>query len=73
MHSGSHCDLDRLQVQPASSPEILKDDPKQPAYFAFDFLSDRLGRFFSCRDNLSSTGRTAQSCSLTTTTCSQRF
>jgi hypothetical protein len=72
MHGGSHRHLDRFQVQPACSPEVLKDDPQQSAYFAFDFLPDRFRRFFSCRDNVSSSGRTAQSCSLTTTTCSQR-
>jgi hypothetical protein len=31
MHGGSHRHLDGFQVQPACSPQILKDDPKQPA------------------------------------------
>jgi hypothetical protein len=72
MQGGSHSHLDSFQVQPAGSPELLKDDPQQRAYFAFDFLPDRFRRFFSCAVSVSSTGRTAQSCSLTTTTCSQR-
>jgi hypothetical protein len=72
MHGGSHRHLDSFQVQPACSAEVLKDHPEQRAYFAFDFLPDRFRRFFSCRDKVSSTGRTAQSCSLTTTTCSQK-
>jgi hypothetical protein len=72
MHGGSHRHLDSFQVQPPCSPQILKDDPEQFAYFAFDFLPDRFCRFFSCSDRVSSTGRTAHSCSLTTTTCSQR-
>jgi hypothetical protein len=47
MHRGAHRHLDSFQVQPASSPEILKDNPEQPAYFAFDFLPDPFRRFFS--------------------------
>jgi len=60
MHGGPHRHLDGFQVQPACSPEVLKDDPQQPAYFAFDFLPDRFRRFFSCSDNVSSTGRERQ-------------
>jgi hypothetical protein len=71
MHGGSHRHLDSFQVQSACSAEVLKDHPEQRAYFAFDFLPDRFRRFFS-GDKVSSTGRTAQSCSLTTTTCSQK-
>jgi hypothetical protein len=47
MHGGSHRHLDRFQVQLAGSAEVLKDDPEQPVYFAFDFVPDRFRRFFS--------------------------
>jgi hypothetical protein len=46
MHGGSHRHLDRLQVEFAGPAAVLKDDPHQPAYFAFDLLPDRFRRFF---------------------------
>jgi hypothetical protein len=58
MHGRPHRHLHRLKIQTARPTKVLKDDPEQFAYFAFDFVSDRLRRFFSRGDNESSTGRT---------------
>ena len=72
MHGGPHRHLDRFQVELSGFALVLKDDPEQVVYFALDFLLDHFGRFFFCTDTASAIGRTAQSCSLTNTTCSQR-
>jgi hypothetical protein len=72
MHRGSHGHLHRLQVNTSGPAEILENEPEQSAYFPLDFPLERFRRFFSCGDNELSIGRTAQSCSLTSTTCSQR-
>jgi hypothetical protein len=56
MHGGSHRHLDSFQVEPACAPEIMKDDSEQPAYFAFNFLPDRVRRFFSCVLSVSAAG-----------------
>jgi hypothetical protein len=73
MHRGPHSRLHRFQIKTAGLAKILKNEPQQPAYFPLDFALKRFRRFFSCGDNELSIGRTAQSCSLTPTTCSQRF
>jgi hypothetical protein len=72
MHGGSHGHLHRFQIEATRFAQVLKGDPKQSAYFPFDFPLERFRRFFSCGADKSSTGRAAQSCSLTTTTCSHK-
>jgi hypothetical protein len=47
MHGSPHRHLDRFQVESASLALVLKNKPQQRAYFPFDFLPDRFGRFFS--------------------------
>jgi hypothetical protein len=47
MHRGSQSHFDGFQIQLTSLAAILKDDAKQAAYFALDFLSDCFRRFFS--------------------------
>jgi hypothetical protein len=64
MHGGTYRHLDRFQIEPACSPEVLKDDPEQPAYFAFDFPANRFSRFFSWVLNVSSRGMARQMASL---------
>jgi hypothetical protein len=73
MHRGPHGHLHRFRIKAAGLAKILKNEPEQPAYFPLDFPLKRFGRFFSGGDNELSIGRTAQSCSLTSTTWSQRF
>jgi hypothetical protein len=46
MHGSPHRHLDRFQVESASLALVLKNKPQQRAYFPFDFLPDRFGRFF---------------------------
>ena len=66
MHGGPDRRLDTLQVKTASRFAVAENDAEQLLYFAGDFLLDRFGRFFSCADGaVSSTGRSAQICSLT--------
>jgi len=73
MHRGPHGHLHRFQIEAAGLAKILENEPQQPAYFPLDFPLKCCRRFFSCDDNELSSGRTAQSCSFTSTTCSQRF
>ena len=70
MHRGTDHGLDTLQVQLAGCPAVAENDVKQLPYFAGDFFSDRLGRFFSCVDGeASATGRSSQIRVLTSTNC----
>ena len=43
-----------LQIESAGLAPLRKDKPQQRAYFPFDFLTDRFGRFFSCGVSVSS-------------------
>jgi hypothetical protein len=45
MHRSPHGHLDRCKVQLTRLAALLKDNPEQSAYFAFDFLPDRCRRF----------------------------
>jgi hypothetical protein len=47
VHGGADGGLDCFQVQAAGLAAILKDDAQQPVYFAGNFLTDGLRRFFS--------------------------
>jgi hypothetical protein len=47
MHRCPHGHLDCFEIQLTGLAAVLKDDPEEFAYFAFDFLPDRFGRFFS--------------------------
>jgi hypothetical protein len=73
MHRGPHGHLHRFQIKTARLAKILKNEPEQPAYFPLDLALKRFSRFFSRGDKEFSIGRAAQSCSLTSTTWSQRF
>ena len=66
MHGRTHCHLQGFQIQTSRLAAGTEGDTQQLLYFARDFLLDRFGRFFSWADGaLSSTGRNAQICSLT--------
>jgi hypothetical protein len=56
--------LDRFEIQASGLATVLEDDPKQTAYFAFDFLADRFRCFFSCALSVSASGRERQMSSL---------
>ena len=60
MHCRTQGHLDSFEVQMTGLATVLKDDPEQSAYFAFDFLPDRFCRFFSCGFSVSSKGLTRQ-------------
>jgi hypothetical protein len=64
VHGSPHRHLDRFQVESAALALVLKNEPQQRTYFPFDFLPDRLGRFFSRGVRVSSTGRAWQIFSL---------
>ena len=59
MHRSPHRHLDRFQID-SSLALVLENKTQQRAYFPFDFLSDRFGRFFSCGVRVSSTGLVRQ-------------
>jgi len=66
MHGRAHQHLDGFQIQAARFAQAGEDGAQQLLYFPRDFLVDRFGRFFSWAEGTaSSTGRTAQICSLT--------
>src|ERR1017187_7687241 len=69
MHGGSHSGLDRFQIDPAIVvAALLKNNPKEPIYYAGDFFLDCRRRFFSwavC--SVCSTGRRRQIFRLTST------
>ena len=56
--------LHGFQIHPATLAPARKDHRQPRAYFLGDFLRDRLGRLFSSAVRVSSTGRNAQMCSL---------
>lgn len=61
MHRRADDGFDGLQVKVTGLTTILKDDAKQPVYFAGNFLLDRFSRFFSWDNGAaSSTGRRRQ-------------
>ena len=60
MHRRPHSHFDGFQVQLTSLAAVAKDDPEQPAYFAFDLLPDRFRRFFSWGVSVSSRGLARQ-------------
>jgi len=66
MHGRTHCHLQGFQIQTSRLAAGTESDTQQLFYFARDFLLDGFGRFFSWADGVvSSTGRNAQTCSLT--------
>jgi hypothetical protein len=66
MHGRAHRHLDGFQIEMSRFAAGAEDDAQQLLYFARDFLLDRFSRFFSWADGeVSSTGRNAQICSLT--------
>ena len=65
MHDRAHGQLDSFQIQTARLAPIVEDNAQQLLYFARDLLADRFGRFFSCGDRESSTGRARQILSFT--------
>jgi hypothetical protein len=65
VHGVPHQHLDGLQIDRACLMPIADDDLYDPAYFLGNFLLDRFCRFFSCGENVSSTGRNLQILSLT--------
>jgi hypothetical protein len=65
MQGRAHRRFDGFQVETAALAATLEEDAQQWLYFARDFLLDRGGRFFSCGDRVSSTGRARQIFSFT--------
>ena len=66
MHGRTYRHLQGLQIQTPRLAPGAEGDRQQLFYFARDFLLDRFGRFFPWVDGaVSSTGRNAQICSLT--------
>jgi hypothetical protein len=65
MHARAESRLDRFQVGAPTAVAFSEDPSQQCGYFPRDFGLDRLGRFFSSGVSVSSTGRNAQSFSLT--------
>ena len=66
VHGRAHRHLDGFQIDKARLAATGENDAQQLVYFARDFLFDRFDRFFSWADgDVSSTGRNAQICSLT--------
>ena len=60
VHGRTHSHLDGLQIEAAGVAALLKDHAQQLVYFTRDFLTDRLGRFFSSGVRVSSMGRARQ-------------
>jgi hypothetical protein len=60
MHGRAHEHLDRFQIDMPGLAQALEDRAQQLLYFARDFLSDRIRRFFSSGESDSSTGRARQ-------------
>ena len=65
MHGRTHRHLDRFQIEMVRLLTSVENDTQQLAYFVRDFLLDRFGRFFSCGESESSTGRARQIFSFT--------
>jgi hypothetical protein len=67
VHSRANQHFDSLQIHTSRFHPIMQDDLQQALYFACDFVTDRLGRFFSSGLSVSSTGRARQIFSLVDT------
>ena len=66
MHGRTHRHLQGFQIQTSRLAAGTESDAQQLFYFARDFLLDGFRRFFSRADGaVTSTGRNAQICSLT--------
>jgi hypothetical protein len=65
MHGRAYRHLDGFQIEPPSLAAAREDRTQKLLYFARDFLVDRLGRFFSSAERVSSTGRAWQICAFT--------
>ena len=65
MHGRTHSQFDGFQVETSRFATTGEDDAQQLLYFARDFLANRLGRFFSCGERVSSAGRARQIFSFT--------
>lgn len=65
MHDRTHGHLGSLQIETARLATLLEDHTQELVYFARDFPANRFGRFFSCGDSVSSTGRARQICAFT--------
>lgn len=66
MHGRTHRHFQSFQIHTSRFAAGTEDYTQQLCYFARDFLLDRFRRFFSWADGaVSSTGRNAQICSLT--------
>ena len=64
VHGSPRCHLNGLQIESARLALLLNHKPEQGVHFSFEFLPDRLGRFFSCGVSVSSTGLARQIFSL---------
>jgi len=60
VHSGTHSHFDGLQVQTSRFAATGEDRAQELLYLVRDFLTDRFGRFFSCGERVSWTGRARQ-------------
>ena len=67
VHGGPYRHLQSFQVQVPCLTTTTEDDAQKLVYFARDFLTDRLCRFFSSGASASATGRAWQTRSLTST------
>jgi hypothetical protein len=65
MGSGAGGHFDRFQIEMATLAQASEDDVQQRGYFPRRLALDCFGRFFSCGDNESSTGRARQILSFT--------
>jgi hypothetical protein len=65
MHRRPHRHFDGFQIEVPGFAAPGEDGTQQLLYLARDFLADRFGRFFSCGEKVSSTGRARQIFSLT--------
>jgi len=65
MHGRAYSHFDSFQIEPPGFAAAREDRTHELFYFARDFLVDRLGRFFSSAERVSSTGRAWQICAFT--------
>jgi hypothetical protein len=65
LHGRAYRHLDSFQIEMAGLWAALEDQAQQLVYFPPDLLLDRVRRFFSCGDSVSSIGRTRQIFSFT--------
>ena len=69
MRGGTSGHFDRFQIKLTTFTQTLEDHLQQCGYFLRDFTLDRFGRFFSCGDSDSFTGRVRQILSFTSSNC----